>query len=239
VNTLPATEDAQEAGTLARELAAVFKGLLDHYKDVCKLSPPEALARVQEPLPHYEDDILKGPADEVSWHGLEHLAQRDPEKMVQRWEEVKAQALLELRSGHRAGKAMEGYGTHCWTRAQFLAVRRDLMEAWQPRNGVERQLIDMMAQAQTAQLYWLEALTLRASCGSSGRKRGEGRWEPETVPDAEAREQAAGMVERFHGMFLRTLKALRELRRMPGVVVQNAGQVNVGGQQVNVAGNGP
>jgi hypothetical protein len=31
------------------------------------------------------------------------------------------------------------------------------------------------------------------------------------------------MVERFNGMFLRTLKALRELRRTPGVVVQNAG----------------
>jgi hypothetical protein len=55
-----------------------------------------------------------------------------------------------------------------------------------------------------------------------------------TVEDAEALEQAAGMVEWFQAMFLRTLEALRELRRTPGVVVQNAGQVNVGGQQVNV-----
>ena len=48
-------------------------------------------------------------------------------------------------------------------------------------------------------------------------------------------------MERFHGIFLRTLKALRDLRRqVPGVVVQNAGQVNVGQQQLNVsAGNGP
>jgi hypothetical protein len=44
------------------------------------------------------------------------------------------------------------------------------------------------------------------------------------------------MVERFNGMFLRTLKALRELRRTPGVVVRNAGQVNVGQQQINVNG---
>jgi hypothetical protein len=44
------------------------------------------------------------------------------------------------------------------------------------------------------------------------------------------------MVERFNTMFLRTLKALRDLRRqVPGVVVQTAGQVNIGGQQVNVA----
>ena len=50
------------------------------------------------------------------------------------------------------------------------------------------------------------------------------------------------MVQRFHTIFLRTLKALRHLRRqVPGVVVQNAGQSNVGQQQqLNVsAGHGP
>jgi hypothetical protein len=48
------------------------------------------------------------------------------------------------------------------------------------------------------------------------------------------------MAERFNGMFLRTLKALRDLRRqVPGVVVQNAGSINVGQQQLNVsAGHG-
>jgi hypothetical protein len=44
------------------------------------------------------------------------------------------------------------------------------------------------------------------------------------------------MAERYHGRFLRTLKALRDLRRYaPTVIVKRAGQVNVGGQQVNVA----
>ena len=42
------------------------------------------------------------------------------------------------------------------------------------------------------------------------------------------------MVEQFHGMFLRALKAMRELRRTPGVVVQSTGQVNVGQQQVDI-----
>jgi hypothetical protein len=129
---------------------------------------------------------------------------------------------------------MEGYGSHCWGRAQFLAVRRDLVEAWQPRSGIEQHLIDMMAQAQTALLYWLEVFTCRCGCESRGRE--EGRWQAPTVADAEAREQAAAMVERFNAMFLRTLKALRDLRRnVPGVVVQNAGQVNIGGQQLNVS----
>jgi hypothetical protein len=44
------------------------------------------------------------------------------------------------------------------------------------------------------------------------------------------------MVDRFNRIFLRTLRALRDLRKVPlAVVVQNAGQVNVGQQQVNVA----
>jgi hypothetical protein len=43
------------------------------------------------------------------------------------------------------------------------------------------------------------------------------------------------MVDRFHRMFLRTLRALCNLRKVPlAVFVQSAGQVNVG-QQVNVA----
>jgi hypothetical protein len=48
-------------------------------------------------------------------------------------------------------------------------------------------------------------------------------------------ERAGAMAERCNRIFLRTLRALCELRRRtPSVVVQNAGQVNVGAQQVNV-----
>jgi hypothetical protein len=235
MSTLPATVDTQEAGTLARELAGALRRMVEHYKSVYKVSPPEALARALEVSTDYEATILSESADQVSWCDLEYLARQDPEKAARRWEQIKDEALGELRSGHRAAKVMEGCGSHCWTRARFLAVRSDLTEAWQPRNGVERQLIDMLAQAQTAYLYWLETLMLRCAI-SSARKREEGRWEPLTVRDAEAAEQAAAMVDRFNGIFLRTLKALRELRRQtPGVVVQNAGQVNVGQQQVNVA----
>ena len=44
------------------------------------------------------------------------------------------------------------------------------------------------------------------------------------------------MAGRCHRTFLRALRALRDLRRYtPSVLVQNAGQVNVGSQQVNVA----
>lgn len=41
------------------------------------------------------------------------------------------------------------------------------------------------------------------------------------------------------GMILRTLRALHDLRRhAPPVVIQNAGQMNLGGWQVNLMGAG-
>ena len=44
------------------------------------------------------------------------------------------------------------------------------------------------------------------------------------------------MVDRFNKLFLRTLRALRDLRRYaPTVMIYNAGQVNIGQQQVNAA----
>jgi hypothetical protein len=49
-------------------------------------------------------------------------------------------------------------------------------------------------------------------------------------------EQAAGMVDRFNRIFLRTLRALCDLRRhSPQVIVQNAGQVNVADKQINLS----
>ena len=45
------------------------------------------------------------------------------------------------------------------------------------------------------------------------------------------------MAERFQRMFGRALRSLTELRRRPlAVLVQNAGQVNIGQRQVNVGG---
>ena len=57
----------------------------------------------------------------------------------------------------------------------------------------------------------------------------EAPWLPPRVTDSEAIEQAAAMVDRFHRIMMRTIRQLQNLRRNPPVVmVQNAGQVNVG-----------
>jgi hypothetical protein len=46
---------------------------------------------------------------------------------------------------------------------QFLALRDELAQDWQPRNGIERQLIDQMAQAQSWVYFWQGRLALRAT----------------------------------------------------------------------------
>ncbi len=54
------------------------------------------------------------------------------------------------------------------------------------------------------------------------------------MDDAAARSEAMDFVERFHRLFLRTLRALDDHRRRTPVMVQNASQVNVAERQVNI-----
>jgi len=237
----PLPPAAGEAGTLAREMATAFRGMVDFYVKHYKLTPAEAVDRALDAPSVSRENALNGPADQVSFWQLGDLARDEPDLAARRWEQVKQEALAELQSGHRAAKAMESYSdATAWQRAQFLAIRRDLEEGWRPRNGVERQLIDVLAQAQASWLRWMHTLTAWTSLESATGKRLQeehGCWQPPRVSDAQAVEQAAAMADRFNRIFLRTLRALRDLRRYtPAVIVQNAGQVNVGGQQVNLAG---
>jgi hypothetical protein len=63
------------------------------------------------------------------------------------------------------------------------------------------------------------------------------KWLPPRV--TEALEQAFGMAVRWNRLFLGTLRALQDLRRSaPTAMIQNAGQVHIGGQQVNAADQG-
>src|SRR5262249_26384536 len=76
-------------------------------------------------------------------------------------------------------------------RAQFLAIRQALAIQWQPRGGVEWQLLDAMALAQSGWLYWLQALGRGASLGGEGVGReSEDRW-----GRAAARPAAPGGIE--------------------------------------------
>jgi hypothetical protein len=167
---------------------------------------------------------------------LDQLAAVDPELAVRRWEDVKDEAHAELESGHRAAMTMESYQEKCWRRAQFLALREELAEQWQPQNGIERTLIDMMAQAWTAQMFWTERLISLDAIEAPEQPQGTKVQLPR-MSAAAAMDQAAGMVDRCNRIFMRALRQLRDLRRYaPAIIVRHAQQVNVGEQQVNVGG---
>jgi hypothetical protein len=209
-----------------------FRDLVAAYEKHFHLTRTEAIERAGG---DDEQRILERPPSEMSWIDLHLLGQKNPELALARWSEQKIAALDNLRSGHRAAQAVESMNHNAWQRACFLALRHDLVEEWQPRNGIERQLLDTMAQAQASYLHWLRVLTDRSSldCAMNERtQRENGKWMPPRLEDAEAMDQAAAMVDRFNRIFLRTLRALRDLRRFANtVIVQNGGQVNVAQQQ--------
>src|SRR5579883_2179423 len=73
------------------------------------------------------------------------------------------------------------------------------------------------------------------SCTNDQRIKNEARWQPLRQSDADAIEQAAAMLDRFNRIFLRTLRALCDMRRHSApLIVQNGGQMNVAQQQVNL-----
>jgi hypothetical protein len=228
-----------EAGVLAGKLANSFGQMVQAYEKHFSLSREEALKRATEPLPDGGQRVLTEPPDQVSWFDLHMIARTDPERAAARWEEIKQAALDEVQTGHRAAEAVEtvAVSDNAWQRARFLALREELSAEWQPRNGIERQLLDTMAQAQVCYLTWLHTLTSYTSLQSctNRQNREAGRWQPPRQTDADAIEQAAAMMDRFNRIFLRTLRALCDMRRHRNpVIVQSGGQMNVANQQVNL-----
>jgi hypothetical protein len=223
---------------VAADVAASFGRLVESYLNCYTLTPQEAAAEVTADRPDRRAQALEGPPDRIDWSHLEALAERDPAEALRRWEAVKEAARSELRTGHRAARALEPGGGSCWERAGFLAIRAELAEAWRPRNALEQHLLDQLAQLQTLLERWQQILVVRTRMSVMPRPTAGkvGRYEPPRLSDAEALAEAAGMVERLHRLYLRTLRALQDQRRLqPPVVVRRAGQVNVAHQQINVA----
>ncbi|HVS36842.1 MAG TPA: hypothetical protein VMS17_14880, partial [Gemmataceae bacterium] len=149
---------AGDAAALACELAQALRRTVELYREAYGLSLPEAVARSEERHPDYEERLLKVPPDELTFSSLNLLYQRDPECAIQRWREVQEAARQERRSGHRGARLVMGYCGSSWERAQFLALRDELAEAWRPRDAQDWLLIDQMAQFQTAMERWQDTL---------------------------------------------------------------------------------
>jgi hypothetical protein len=216
-NAAPETLDVQ---ALARQLANAYRERVQRIQYELGLSPQEAVAKAEERCPLSRAlAVVDKPPEEVTWEELQELNGWGSHRALERYGEIKQAALEALRSGERAAAVVDGHESRPWKRGEFLAIRHELAEGWQPRNGVECQLIDMLAQAQAGYYFWLHQSFA---------------WADLVGPQA---AEALEMADRFNKIFVRTLRTLANLRKVPlAVVVQHAGQVNVGQQQVNVAG---
>lgn len=60
-------------------------------------------------------------------------------------------------------------------------------------------------------------------------------WKSPYQSEADAVDQAHRLADGYNTQFLRVLRQLRDLRHYTPVAIQNAQQVNVGNQQLNVS----
>lgn len=210
-------------------------------------SPPPSVARIPERNPRW-----------LSYVELSVLEDADPALAAEAWERIRETARRELESGHYAGSSIEGGGASPYCRALFLEVRADLLNQWSPCGAMERLLIDALAQAFVLRNRWLgvamnygempDLNPLGPEAGEAPHEWDRRRREyeharrmeeclPPRLPQAEATERALQMAERFERAVLRSVRALRDLRRFSSPMNINAGLVNIaaGHQQVNVA----
>jgi hypothetical protein len=232
-----------ETGSLASDLAHAYGRMVTFYRDQMQMSAADAdaHARGTDDTPdEAAADLARirdRPPDQVSWFDLERVVERDPEAMTELWQGLRVAAREELASGHRTAKALDWDG-HPWDRARFLAIRDSFRADHDPSPGIESALVDLAAEAFGDYLAWSEQLHMQAATEVGLERHGlqrHGAWKPQRIGSAEAMEDSARNADRAHLRFLRTLKAIGDLRRPGPVHVHQAGQVNVGAQQVIVA----
>jgi hypothetical protein len=243
---LPAPDGvADETWSLAGELSHAYHQMVTLYQEQMGLTGADADARARgaDMTPEEAADdlarIRERPPEQVTWSDLLRLAERDPEAMLEVWENQKAAARDELASGHRAAQALD-WQRRPWARARYLAIRDSFRAGTPPASGVEAALVDLAAEAYSDYLELSEQvhrmLSSEAEIQRDDLER-EGRWHPPHVTVADAIERTGRQAERAHQRFLRTVKTLNEVQRLaPTLYVAHAGQINVGQQQVNVAG---
>lgn len=223
----------EDAG-LGRRVGAAIEECIRYYRKEYGLSREVAVERVvgRGPLePETVADEVETPHARITWDGLTMLMEACPELGDAKWEAMKADARRQLDCGMVAADAI--LDETPWERAVFVAVREDLAKEWQPRNGIERTLIDQMAVSHFSYLHWQKVM-LRFHRMDPFEVGSDRERQTPRLSQAEAVDRAQAMADKYQRAFLRSQRALCNMRRLP-VIVQSAGQVNVGAQQVNMA----
>jgi hypothetical protein len=229
----PVLPQPAEVQVIAAQMAKNLHDEFESYIRLFHLGPEEALAKARAQCPGAAEEAARTSPEWVSWLDLRTLLQQDPGAALQKWQDVKEGAREEIRGGVLAAEAVAAVGGSPQGLAQFLALREELITAWQPRNGMEAMLIDQLAQLQCVRQSWFAELSNRRALSNAGSRRAPD--EPVRLEDAQAIDQAMTWIARLQDMQMRVIGMLRGLRRGSSrVVIQRARQVNVGEQQINV-----
>lgn len=188
-------------------------------------------------------DALAAAPEDVTWTAMARLEDQQPGSFAILWEHLKEYARDELESGQRA--ASVAVGDHrAISRARFVVLREKYIAEWQPRNVLESQMIDAICQAQTIREYWMRLATERVAVECEVETyyvEFNGKRSEKQIDGSESAREAREEAERWDRVFIRAVRALRDLRRYTvPVTINNPQQVNIaadGGQQVNVQRN--
>ena len=187
------------------------------------------------------EDALDAASEDLTWQAMGYLEDEQPGCFETLWERLKQYARDELESGNRAASVVVG-DRRPLSRARFLVLREKYIREWEPRNVLETQVIDAICQAQTLREYWMTLATERVAVECQIERftiETQGKRREMTIDGSESARDAREEAERWDKVFIRAVRALRDLRRYttPVIVNNQGGQVNVageGGQQVNV-----
>jgi hypothetical protein len=233
-------DDAETRQVLATA-ASSFNASIEFYKSEFGGGKPHDEAvketlKCQERRRAYVEGLA---VEEIDWGHLAAVAEANTDDGFKLWSRIREAADDELQSGKRGAK-VAGENSTPYARAQYLAIRDSFADQWQPQGGIEWAMIDMLTFSFSLELYWSTVAHERVMRNHDAQhdqaKRYEvAGWKSPYQSEADAVDQAHRLADGYNRQFLRVLRQLRDLRRYAPVVIQNAQQVNVGNQQLNVS----
>ena len=175
-------------------------------------------------------------AEDFTWVDLQSLIEKEGEDASAIvWQTLKRVARANLAAGNPGCTSLLADRTP-FEMAEYSVIVESFIDSWEPQHAIEQSMVEMLAQAFISYTHWLKVANHAAEFSYNAIeetvKVGMG-WKPPTITAAETVENAMQMADRFNRLFLRTLRQMRDLRRYP-VTINNAAQVNIGNQQVNV-----
>lgn len=239
---LEISPEIAEGRQLVAQMARAFIGTVEFYKSEFGGSKPHSEA-VKEALSLDESRraYIEGlDTERIEWNHIAAVGAANMQDGLSMWARVREAADDELESGRRASK-VAGDHSSPYAYAQFLAIRDQFADQWQPTGGIEAAMIDMLTVAFSLQMYWSTIAHQRATRTHDEQRKAverfeSGGWKSPYQSEADGIDQAHRLADGYNRQFLRVLRQLRDLRRYaPPVIINNGGQVNLANQQVNVS----